>query len=188
MFEIFNTLNEPGNDRFRTNPYAAHARMFNSAIHRFNNILSKGRLARTWAFFTGRRVGLINLAEYSLKLNSSSYAGIKSVPIHNIHGTEGKSGDFDSQFHPIHERSRDRWVSVAMARCEGIGLPAVELIQIGESYFVRDGHHRISVARSMGQEQIDAYVTVWQVAGPLSWQGAENHPASRFISFGYVFR
>ena len=37
-------------------------------------------------------------------------------------------------------------------------------------YFVRDGHHRISVARARGQRAIDAVVTVWDVAGPLPWE------------------
>jgi hypothetical protein len=53
-----------------------------------------------------------------------------------------------------------------------VTLPAVDLIQIGDVYFVRDGHHRISVGRAMGQEIIDAEVTVWEVAGPLPWERA----------------
>jgi hypothetical protein len=46
----------------------------------------------------------------------------------------------------------------------------VELIQVGDLYFVRDGHHRISVARAWGQATIDAEVTVWEVVGPLPWE------------------
>jgi hypothetical protein len=46
----------------------------------------------------------------------------------------------------------------------------VELIQIGEVYFVQDGHHRISVARALGQRTIEAQVVVWQVSGPLPWE------------------
>jgi hypothetical protein len=51
-------------------------------------------------------------------------------------------------------------------------LPPVELIQVGDVYFVRDGHHRISVARMMGQDSIDAEVTVWETAGLLPWERA----------------
>ena len=47
---------------------------------------------------------------------------------------------------------------------QGIGLPAVELIKIGDIYIVRDGHHRISVARYMGCDFIDARVTEWELA------------------------
>jgi hypothetical protein len=51
-------------------------------------------------------------------------------------------------------------LNIAKLRLEGRPLPPVELIQVGDSYFVRDGHHRISVARAFGQTAIDAQVTV----------------------------
>ncbi len=82
------------------------------------------------------------------------------MPINRIKGSEGRSGDFDRDFNPMHDRMIDRWVSVALAQSNGVALPAVELIQLGEDYFVRDGHHRISVARAFGEEYIDAKVTV----------------------------
>jgi hypothetical protein len=49
-------------------------------------------------------------------------------------------------------------------------LPPVALIQVGDYYFVRDGHHRISVARALGQQVIEATVEVWQVDKPLPWE------------------
>jgi hypothetical protein len=52
----------------------------------------------------------------------------------------------------------------------GAALPPVELVRVEDIYFVQDGHHRISVARAMGQTCIEAEVVVWQVARPLSWQ------------------
>jgi hypothetical protein len=51
-------------------------------------------------------------------------------------------------------------------------LPPVRLIQVGDVYFVRDGHHRISVAKALGQTEIDAVVSVWHAAGPLPWETA----------------
>jgi hypothetical protein len=78
-------------------------------------------------------------------------------------GSEGRSGDFDCDFNPMHYRSMDRWVSVAVARSSGAALPDIELIQLGEDYFVRDGHHRISVARAFRQEYIDAKVIVLEL-------------------------
>ena len=44
-------------------------------------------------------------------------------------------------------------------------LPAISVVQVGDSYYVRDGHHRISVARLMGEEYIEAHVQVWQMKG-----------------------
>jgi hypothetical protein len=56
-----------------------------------------------------------------------------------------------------------RWLSVARALEKGVALPPVELIQLGDRYFVRDGHHRISVARAMRQDEIEATVTVLEL-------------------------
>jgi hypothetical protein len=63
-------------------------------------------------------------------------------------------------------------MSIARARDRDKALPPVELIQVGDLYFVRDGHHRISVARAVGQRYIEAEVTAWQVSGPLPWEGS----------------
>jgi hypothetical protein len=63
-----------------------------------------------------------------------------------------------------------RWLRVAAARDQGKVLPPVVLVQVEDVYFVRDGHHRISVARALGQLDIEAEVTVWQVPGPLPWE------------------
>lgn len=88
------------------------------------------------------------------------YAGIKSVPIRKIRGSESRSADFDRDFNPIHERTAGRWMSVYLAWLDGVVLPPVELVQVGDAYYVRDGHHRISVAHSLGNRYIDAEVTV----------------------------
>ena len=58
----------------------------------------------------------------------------------------------------LNDRSRERWVSIATLRLSDRGLPAVILLQVGEEYFVRDGHHRISVARALGEAFIEAHV------------------------------
>ena len=54
----------------------------------------------------------------------------------------------------------------------------MELVQLGDLYFVREGHHRISVAQAMGQESIDAEVTVWLVEGMLPWEEAADQELS----------
>jgi hypothetical protein len=87
------------------------------------------------------------------------YAGRKSVDIKNIKGSESRAHDFDSHFLPLQTASRDRWLRIARAFMQGSELPPVELLQVGDTYYVRDGHHRVSVARSMGMKYIDAEVT-----------------------------
>jgi hypothetical protein len=92
------------------------------------------------------------------------------VPIHQIRGSESRPGDFDGDFNPLHDVNQARWLSVAGARLQGKALPPVALVQVGDVYFVRDGHHRISVARALRQTVVEATVEVWQVDGPLLWE------------------
>lgn len=93
--------------------------------------------------------------------NGRRLPGIKIIPICQIRGSEGRSQDFDNAFRPRQIHHLDRWVNIAIARLENIPLPPVELIQIGDNYYIRDGHHRISVACAQGQADIEAYVTMW---------------------------
>ena len=42
--------------------------------------------------------------------------------------------------------------------------PPIDVYQVGESYFVLDGNHRVSIARQHGLETIEAYV--WEFPTP----------------------
>jgi len=155
-----------------TSPRNVYAHQYNAALSRFKSSFLKGQVSRLknrimhlpqWLFD-------LNVLKPGLSLRSSFYAGIQVVPVHAIIGSEGKATDFDMGFHPIKEASRERWVSLAMAYMACLPLPPVELIQIGDAYFVRDGHHRISVSRAFGQSSIDAEVITWQAMPPFPWQ------------------
>ncbi len=123
---------------------------------------TKAFFGRIFSFFTGHSRNLRDLAAEvaGRKLRGQHYAGARAVPIHQIRGSEGRYGDFDIDFNPLNSRTAGRWMSVAVAMSQGVTLPPVELIQVGEDYYVRDGHHRISVARAFGEKYIDAVVTV----------------------------
>ncbi len=85
--------------------------------------------------------------------------GLHVVPLDGIVGSVDRSRDFDRRFRPTSGRSRSRWEQIAAAARRGEALPPVDLLRIGDLYFVRDGHHRVSVARALGRTDIDAYVT-----------------------------
>jgi hypothetical protein len=87
----------------------------------------------------------------------------QAVLVERVHGSESRSMDFDRDFNPLQTHTRQRWLNVAKARLNDVPLPSVELIQLGNDYYVRDGHHRISVAKALGQIYIDAEVTVLKV-------------------------
>ena len=94
--------------------------------------------------------------------------GYAEVPLDNILGSVGRYQDFDRAFLPKLTYTRSRWENIDKARIQDIALPAVELYKIGEVYFVRDGNHRVSVARERGQVFIDAYVTEIKTDTPVT--------------------
>jgi hypothetical protein len=94
-----------------------------------------------------------------LQPKNETYRGMQTVPIDLIVGSEGRYRDFNKYFLPRSEHLRQRWEQVDIARLKDVILPPIQLYEIGGVYFVRDGNHRVSVARSQGVEIIDAEVT-----------------------------
>jgi hypothetical protein len=133
----------------------------NLAVHLFRKSTFLGWFYRLWARLMKRPSQLLNLNETlcCAQLQNSHYAGIHPVCIDCIRGTQGKSDEFDAEFHPVKDSTRSRWLSVALEKLRGHDLPPVELIDVDGIYYVRDGHHRISVARSLGQVYIEAEIT-----------------------------
>ena len=87
------------------------------------------------------------------------YVGLESISLDSIVGTVGRNRDFDRQFRPVSGRTRTRWERIASAQRRGQDMPPISVYRIGDMHFVRDGHHRVSVARALGLSHIDAYVT-----------------------------
>jgi hypothetical protein len=83
---------------------------------------------------------------------------MKTVEVEKIVGSVGKCRDFDESFLPVKVNMSQRWGHVDRAYHQGVELPAVSLYKIGETYFVRDGNHRVSVARFHGVAAIDGEV------------------------------
>jgi hypothetical protein len=85
--------------------------------------------------------------------------GLQSIELDSIVGTVDRGREFDRRFHPKSGRVRQRWERIATAQRRGQSMPPIDVYRIGELHFVRDGHHRVSVARALGLDTIDAYVT-----------------------------
>jgi len=90
------------------------------------------------------------------------YMGAQTVDIRCIGGSVNKSADFDVNFNPMSDHIESRWVKVATAMLDGNDLPPIELILVNDTYYVVDGHHRISVAHMLGMHFMDAIVTRWE--------------------------
>jgi hypothetical protein len=85
--------------------------------------------------------------------------GLQSIPLDSIVGSVDRTREFDRRFRPTSGRVRGRWERIAQAQRRGESMPPISVYRVGELHFVDDGHHRVSVARALGQTHIDAYVT-----------------------------
>jgi hypothetical protein len=85
--------------------------------------------------------------------------GLQTIDLDSIVGTVGRERDFDRGFRPTSRRTRGRWERIATAARKGEAFPPIDVYRIGEVHFVKDGHHRVSVARAQGHDKVDAYVT-----------------------------
>ena len=101
----------------------------------------------------------LNEVKEVLKPKTETYRGMQTVPIEKIVGSEGRYQDFNRGFLPKREHLRGRWTSIDKAYHKDVILPPIRLYEIGGVYFVRDGNHRVSVAKAQGMFAIDAEVT-----------------------------
>src|SRR3954467_14904702 len=85
--------------------------------------------------------------------------GLQTIPLDSIVGTVGRGSEFDRSFRPTSNRTRPRFERIANAQRRGEAMPPISVYRIGDMHFVRDGHHRVAVARAQGRDDIDAYVT-----------------------------
>ena len=85
--------------------------------------------------------------------------GLQLIPLDSIVGTVDRSQEFDRSFRPTSPRVRDRWQRINLAQRKGQTMPPIDVYRIGEVHFVKDGHHRVSVARAFGYNDIEAFVT-----------------------------
>jgi hypothetical protein len=104
----------------------------------------------------------------SLHLGGPVYRGVQPVRLGQIVGSVDRYRDFDRLFLPTQSRTIDRWTRINRAWYRDVSLPPVLLYKVGDVYFVVDGNHRVSVARSRGQEYIDAEVRECEARVPVT--------------------
>jgi hypothetical protein len=85
--------------------------------------------------------------------------GLQAIDLDSIVGTVDRRREFDRRFRPTSGRVRPRWERINVAQRRGDPMPPIDVYRIGELHFVKDGHHRVSVARALGHKDINAYVT-----------------------------
>jgi hypothetical protein len=134
------------------------------AQHDFLRARRRATMARVAARLRGEPDDVRQILPYEEVIDALGFVGEQRVgpavvKLDDIVGTVDREREFDRRFRPTTGRVRSRWEHIAAAMRRGEAMPPVDLLQIGEIYFVRDGHHRISVARALGRTDIDAIIT-----------------------------
>ncbi len=126
----------------------------------FGRLRTRETLMRIMSLLKVQRDEMLSLGDVRsiLRPASETYRGMRTVPIDKIVGSEGRFKDFNKAFLPRHDKMARRWMRVDVAHYQNLVLPPISLFEIGGVYFVRDGNHRVSVAKSQGAEFIDAEV------------------------------
>lgn len=92
---------------------------------------------------------------------------LENIPLDKIVGSVNRYQDFTRKFLPRESTSKERWARVMAKTADMTGLPPIDVYQIGDVYFVSDGNHRVSVARQLGNDSIEAFVTRVHTQVPL---------------------
>ncbi len=131
------------------------------AINDFRDARRKANLQALWARLSRQSNELLSYEEVQKKLQLTGGVprGLQDIPIDHIIGSVGRYRDFSRDFLPLTDTDEERWARVELAMNTMIGVPPIDVYKVGEVYFVRDGHHRVSVAKQMGATTIQAYVT-----------------------------
>lgn len=140
------------------------------AISDFRAARSKAALREVISFIRRDKNRLLSYDEVrkKLRVQGASERGLQDIPLDSIVGSVGRYSDFTRDFLPLQSVDPERWARVKLAVNDPQGLPPIDVYQIGEAYFVKDGNHRVSVARELGFDTIQAYVTEVRTRAPMT--------------------
>jgi hypothetical protein len=132
----------------------------------FDRALREARLARLAGWLSGRAPGdrLPVLGEVTITRGTRQ----EMVPIDRIVGSVEPIMCFDRQFRPTSQLPRERFVRIDADVRNGRGMDPVELYHCGGHYYVEDGHHRVAVARALGERRVWAIVTEVRQSRPAT--------------------
>ena len=122
----------------------------------------------------------------ALGLQGERSLGLQTIRLDSVVGTVDSQRDFDRRFRPTSGRVRERWERLALAQRRGESIPPIDVYRIGDLHFVKDGHHRVSVALATGQTTIDAYVT--EILTSVPAQGVTRRGDLLLKSYERIFR
>ena len=126
----------------------------------FFTLRTRARREAFWAKPMGKPTKLAMFPDEAPERSPNRrFAGVREIPLRQIVGTLNRGADFDHEFRPLNRYLRDRWVNVYLT-LQREGWSPIIVHQVGENYYVEDGHHRVSVAQMLGLTFIQA--SVWE--------------------------
>jgi len=128
--------------------------------YQFSVLRMKALRAALWDGLTGTSSTLMIFPKHDQRLSPSrKLLGLKNIRVDQIVGSLNRESDFDSQFRPLKKHTLQRWMNAYLLH-EQDGWSPIIVHKVNGKYFVEDGHHRVSVARYIGMDFIEA--TVWE--------------------------
>jgi nucleotide-binding universal stress UspA family protein len=143
---------------------------FTAAILDFRRARRQANLREALGHLLGESRELLSYEEVRHKLHAveSGVEMLEQIPLDAIVGSVGRYNDFSRGFFPLQDSDEQRWARVRLAVTGQQGVPPIEVYQLGDAYFVKDGNHRVSVARQLGTRDIQAYVTPVKTRVPFT--------------------
>jgi len=134
---------------------------YHEGVSRFQNARMRAFWEEMVSLMRGKPAELMSFDDIRarLRLSEESYKGLQDIPLEKIVGSVGRYRDFTSSFLPKSGKMQERWSRIYAQANSLSGLPPIEVYKVGEVYFVRDGNHRVSVARQIKSKTIHAHVT-----------------------------
>lgn len=131
------------------------------AVGDFRRARQQAAMETIMARLRGQSANLLSYDEVRRSLGAveGTTRTLKDIPLDSIVGSVGRYTDFTRSFLPKKDSDEERWARVKVAVEDMVGVPPIEVYAVGDVYFVRDGNHRVSVARQNGAKSIQAYVT-----------------------------
>ena len=164
-----------------------HDELQGTALNDFRTARFQANMEIIRAHLTGRSADLLSYEEVrkTVRARETNKRELKEIPLDAIVGSVGRYKDFTRHFLPRVEEDKDRWARVYSLTDSLEGLPPIEVFQLGAVYFVSDGNHRVSVARSHDSKFIEAFVTYVETDVPIELDLQPNDliAKERYVKF-----
>lgn len=132
-------------------------------VNKFQGLRSRAFLEEMMQLLRGKSTELLSFDDVRarLRLREESYRGLQDIPLEQIVGSVGRHNEFTTSFLPRTNEMRERWSRVYAQMNSMSGVPPIEVYKVGNTFFIRDGNHRVSVARQLQAKTIQAHV--WEL-------------------------